>query len=107
MAPRLATKRPYDPAVRRLATLRRFGLTPQDYARLFIAQDGKCGICRRPPASRALDIDHDHKTREIRGLLCHRCNRGLGYFQLESAANVGAYMANGRTGYFMPKRKRR
>jgi hypothetical protein len=38
----------------------------------------RCGICGRPPGpNRRLDRDHDHKTGEARGLLCHRCNRAL------------------------------
>lgn len=38
----------------------------------------RCGICGRPPGpSRNLDRDHDHRTGEARGLLCHRCNRAL------------------------------
>jgi hypothetical protein len=38
----------------------------------------RCGICDRPPGpNRRLDRDHDHKTGEPRGLLCHRCNRAL------------------------------
>lgn len=38
----------------------------------------ECGICGRPPGpTRNLDRDHDHRTGEPRGLLCHRCNRAL------------------------------
>ena len=38
----------------------------------------KCGVCGRPPGpKRRLDRDHDHRTGEPRGLLCHRCNRAL------------------------------
>lgn len=38
----------------------------------------RCGICGRPPGpNRNLDRDHDHRTGEPRGLLCHKCNRAL------------------------------
>lgn len=39
----------------------------------------RCGICgAAPSATRRLDRDHDHKTGQPRGLLCHLCNRTLG-----------------------------
>lgn len=97
----------YDPAKRRIATLRRFGLTPPDYARILLSQNGACAICRRVPTNHALHVDHDHRTNEIRGLLCHRCNRGLGYFSMTTAEALAQYMTQAPTGYVVPKRKRK
>lgn len=48
------------------------------YESLLKAQDGRCAICRRiPDLTRRLDIDHDHRTGVIRGLLCRGCNMRL------------------------------
>lgn len=48
------------------------------YERLLEAQGGRCAICDRPPpADRRFDIDHDHATMKIRGLLCRGCNMRL------------------------------
>lgn len=48
------------------------------YDRMLAEQDGVCGICGRPPnPKRRLDIDHDHRQMQVRGLLCPRCNRAL------------------------------
>lgn|SRR5690606_7856256 len=52
------------------------GLT-QRQARDFV-KDKSCGICGA--AGRALVVDHDHSTGEIRDALCYRCNNGLGMF---------------------------
>lgn len=45
--------------------------------RILEAQDGVCAICHRPPGTRALHVDHDHRTGRIRGMLCYGCNRLL------------------------------
>lgn len=49
---------------------------------LFDAQGGACPICRRAFTWNGdglrFIIDHDHETGKVRGLLCHRCNTGLG-----------------------------
>jgi hypothetical protein len=64
------------------AHLRLYKLTSEHYARLLLAQDGKCAICLQPCRSRTLlCVDHDHDTGAVRGLLCSRCNAGLGQFQ--------------------------
>lgn len=59
--------------------LKRFGLTPEQYDKLLLAQMGACAVCSRTE-KRKLAVDHDHSTGKIRGLLCTRCNNGLGAF---------------------------
>lgn len=52
-------------------------------AEMLAAQDDKCAICKNPIAfnDRTAVIDHNHKTRKIRGLLCIGCNTGIGSFE--------------------------
>ena len=57
--------------------LRAFGLTIEDAEEVLSKQNG-CGICHTLDPGRAWDIDHDHVTGVFRGLLCGRCNKGLG-----------------------------
>lgn len=62
----------------------RYNLRIKGYDELFKAQKGVCAICQQfETNSRVnfLGIDHDHKTGEIRGLLCHNCNSALGFFK--------------------------
>lgn len=55
--------------------------TVDDYSAMVKAQGNLCAICGMPPkAGRVLDIDHNHKTGRIRGLLCSQCNKGIGHF---------------------------
>jgi hypothetical protein len=68
-------------------TLRRRGLTSEDYDLMLLSQNHVCGICLQPESSkrlgrvRKLAVDHDHTTNKIRGLLCQRCNVLLGLFR--------------------------
>jgi Recombination endonuclease VII len=55
-------------------------LSHEEYYDLLWRQQGQCKICGRRAGPRRLAIDHDHKTGRIRGLLCVRCNVGLGQF---------------------------
>jgi len=57
---------------------RNFGLTLAQFEEMQIAQNGQCAICQKPPKGRDLDVDHDHNTGAIRGLLCRNCNLMLG-----------------------------
>jgi hypothetical protein len=63
---------------RRNALERRYGLATADYDRMFADQNGVCAICGHSPNGRKLDVDHDHLTDRIRGLLCSSCNIMLG-----------------------------
>lgn len=55
-----------------------YGITTEEYEAILKAQGGKCAICQRATgASKKLSVDHDHKTGEVRGLLCTPCNRDV------------------------------
>lgn len=68
-----------------------FGITVQDLQKMYIDQDFRCAICREPcEVYKNLSIDHDHKCcssrarscgKCVRGLLCAKCNHGLGSFR--------------------------
>jgi len=60
------------------ACLKKFGITEDDYNKMFESQLGLCAICHKPEAEIKLAVDHDHDTGRIRGLLCKKCNMGIG-----------------------------
>lgn len=55
-------------------------LAPGEYERLLAAQDGHCALCPATGKTRRLHVDHDHKTGQVRGLLCYKCNNALPYW---------------------------
>lgn len=59
----------------------RFGLTSQEYDKLLLSQNNSCAICNKnqDEFSYFLVVDHCHKTGKIRGLLCKKCNLGIGH----------------------------
>lgn len=61
-----------------------YGMTYEDYLAMLEAQDGLCKICSRKldpeSVNDAPHVDHCHKTGRVRGILCFRCNTGLGKF---------------------------
>jgi hypothetical protein len=70
---------------RRYLLLTTYGMTSDEYDRMLASQDGKCAICGTddPQSARnnVWNVDHDHDTGEVRGLLCSPCNRGMGLLQ--------------------------
>ena len=64
---------------------REYGITINDYEKIFEEQGGCCAICgiHQSELKKSLDIDHCHTSGKVRGLLCNKCNQGLGLFQEE------------------------
>lgn len=58
---------------------KRYGITKAEYMELLVEQDYGCAICKRHFP--VLNVDHDHATGLVRGLLCRDCNLGIGYFK--------------------------
>ena len=66
----------------RVRNLKNFGMTPEQYEERLEAQGGVCAICKGPPVSdKVYCVDHDHQTGAVRGLLCRKCNSGIGYLR--------------------------
>lgn len=74
-----------------------YGLKPGEYGAIYLAQGGRCFICQRATgASKALSVDHDHRTGLVRGLLCSTCNKLLGHLRDNpvTAARIHRYLVN-------------
>ena len=88
------------PERKRAKILRRHGITPSEYDRLFLNQQGLCAACgnketRINPLTGnpiPLSVDHDHETGRIRALLCHGCNAALGHLK-EDVVRIRALLA--------------
>ena len=65
-----------------------YGISWDEREEIFEQQGRACAICQTTLQSRAghegAVVDHDHETGAIRGLLCSKCNRGLGCFKDDS-----------------------
>ena len=52
---------------------------------ILVNQNYLCAICDKkaetPEDIQKMHVDHCHKTDKIRGILCNKCNRGIGYLQ--------------------------
>ena len=86
----------------RSRNLSKFGLTIEKYDRLLKLQNEVCAICEKPEGvphhatgkPSALVVDHDRLTGKVRGLLCTRCNKGIGllFHDLNNFRRAIAYL---------------
>jgi hypothetical protein len=77
----------------------KYGITLLEYERMYVRQHGCCRVCgdamvRKSHTARSCVVDHNHRTGEVRGLLCHGCNAGLGAFRerIDALENAIAYL---------------
>lgn len=84
----------------------RYGITVEEWEKRLEDQGGVCAICglhetriTRPNAKKymnglrpRLSMDHNHATGDARGLLCYKCNIGIGHLQ-DSISNLESAIA--------------
>src|SRR4051812_19033780 len=74
---------------------RTYALKPGEYDRMYTAQGGLCAICGprtgHSGKTKRLVVDHDHKTGEVRGLLCQICNDILGRWRDDPDTFIRGY----------------
>jgi hypothetical protein len=64
--------------------LKTYNITALEFNSMWEGQNGCCAICQvklepRGRSKHSAAIDHNHKTREVRGILCRGCNHGIGH----------------------------
>lgn len=85
---------------------RTFNITLEQYNEMLVMQNNVCAICEKEETKvfkktgkiNDLAVDHCHKTGNIRGLLCWRCNTAIGRFEdsIELLQNAVAYLEKHR-----------
>lgn len=80
---RVREYRDKNPHVATRASLRHqlalYGMSPDEYGIMMGEQNGMCALCGQAQVgTRRLSVDHCHTSGKVRGLLCSKCNTGLG-----------------------------
>lgn len=65
---------------RNMRFIRKYGITTEDYLEIIESQDNECAICGTSISDldHTAHLDHCHDTGKVRGVLCRRCNTGIG-----------------------------
>jgi hypothetical protein len=60
-----------------------YGITKERFHEIYDQQNGCCKLCgihELKISNSILNVDHCHTSGKVRGLLCHKCNHGIGLF---------------------------
>lgn len=70
----------------------KYGISLDQFMEMVNSQNGKCKICKDILAmGRFTHIDHCHRTGKVRGVLCHKCNTKLGWYE-KNSTEVDKYL---------------
>jgi hypothetical protein len=85
-----------NPEMYRNYNLGRYGISTEQYEAVLAAQGGRCACCGSVAnaSGKRLFVDHDHVTGAVRGVLCHKCNAGIGSLgdNIEGVRRALAYL---------------
>lgn len=88
----------------------KWGLTIEQYDELLEKQNGECAVCKSHHSNfkSRLAVDHNHQTREIRGLLCQNCNHFIvsNHTDGDFFRRIANYVEQG-TGRYVPERNKK
>lgn len=81
------------------------GITSADVMKMMVKQENRCAICHRQLDATYTNkpstphVDHNHETNKVRGVLCVKCNTGLGLFldNILVLENAIKYLESDRT----------
>lgn len=88
----------------------RYGITLEQYQELFDLQEGRCALCNKHQSDLKgrLVVDHDHKSSEIRALLCAYCNLWVvGKLRKDTIQPIHEYLNREYTGWIVPPKKKK
>ena len=82
--------------------LKNYNLSSEEFEKILLSQNNCCAICGinqdklKGGIKKHLCVDHCHNTGEVRGLLCDKCNRGIGLLgdNVDTLKNAVSYLEN-------------
>jgi hypothetical protein len=82
--------------IRNRKLLIEYGMTNDDYEQMLVNQQFCCAGCgtHQNDLTKKLNVDHNHTTGNVRGLLCGNCNRALGLLKdnMETLLRLHQYL---------------